>query len=51
VVGAKRPERDVDQSYLAPSFRMTGVLPLLLLYVFMAWTKNFTLYHGKAKEN
>jgi hypothetical protein len=30
---------------------MTGVLPLLLAYVFMAWIKNFTLYHGKAEGN
>ena len=51
LVGAKRSERDVDHCYLAPSFRMTVILPLLLLYVFMSWTTNFSLYHSKGEEN
>jgi len=31
LVGSKRPERHIDHSYLAPSFRKTGILPLFLL--------------------
>jgi hypothetical protein len=43
LVGAKWPERDVDHSYLAPSFRMTGILPLFLLCFYGVGEKNFTL--------
>jgi hypothetical protein len=36
--GLKRLGCDVDHSYLAPRLRMSGSIPLLLLYAFMMWT-------------
>ena len=37
--GVKRPDHDVTTDHLAPSLRMSGAIPLLPPYAFMAWTE------------
>jgi hypothetical protein len=41
--GVKRPRREVDHFPLVRRLKISGVIPLLPLYAFMAWTrKNFS---------
>jgi len=44
-LGEKRPGREVG--HLVMRLRMSGVIPILPLHAFMAWTgKNFTFFSG-----